>query len=342
MRSSVSPKKVTLEEINALLNSSRSAQDFNEGSKLYNALYSFILSNEFVDANSAKTPQHADELSAILTTLAYITESKSAGPSDVKFRFLLLKILRILSRRVENRQNLPSKCFKALVMQLQHPNTKIASEGASILLNICYEKSNVESVIAVGGLELLAPCLENEDEELKANAAGAVQSISYQKWGREYVQEHSPEIVIGSLVRCLNSANARLCARAVGALHNLSTNLELVLVIRDTNGIVPLVRVLSSQTGDTARSAAGTIMNISREAESRKLVKEAGAVAPLTSLLFGSDVPSQTSALGALLNILGADMKDEETRNSFKQILSLSLVLGITNDCLPKKVTGSE
>jgi hypothetical protein len=32
-------------------------------------------------------------------------------------------------------------------------------------------------VISVGGVELLAPCLESEDEELKANAAGAIQSI---------------------------------------------------------------------------------------------------------------------------------------------------------------------
>lgn len=69
-----------------------------------------------------------------------------------------------------------------------------------------------------------------------------------------------------------------MCARVVGALHNLSTDLELVLVIRDEGGIVPLVKILEyveefefvgliccrTQKGDTARSAAGTIMNISR------------------------------------------------------------------------------
>ena len=42
---------------------------------------------------------------------------------------------------------------------------------------MCYEKSNVESVIEVGAVELLAQCLGHEDEELKANAAGAIQSI---------------------------------------------------------------------------------------------------------------------------------------------------------------------
>ena len=34
--------------------------------------------------------------------------------------------------------------------------------------------------------------------------------------------------------------------------------------------------------------------------------------------------------------ILGADMKDEESRDSLKKLLSVSLVMGITNDCLKK------
>lgn len=337
MRSSPSTAKknvVTLEEINSQLNASRNVQDFNEGSKLYSSLYTFILSNEFVDNNPNKGPVMPDDLSPILTTLSYITDAKN-NSSDVKFRFLLLKSVRILSRKAENRVGLPLKCFKSIVQQLQHPNTKISSEGASIILNICYERSNVDSVIQAGAVEMLGQCLDSQDEELRANAAGAIQSISYQKQGRNYIKEHLPAPLITSLVNCLQSTHPKVCARAVGALHNLSTTLELVVVIRQVNGILPLVRVLSNPTADTARSAAGTIMNISRETESRKIVKEAGAVMPLTNLLFGSDVPSQTSAMGALLNILGADMK-EEARENFKQLLSLSLVTGIVNDCMPE------
>lgn len=329
-------KKVSLEEINSLLNASRSAQDFGEGSKLYSSLYTFILSNEFVDNNS-KGPVSADDLSPILTTLSYLTEAKNSNPGDVKFRFLLLKAVRILSRKAENRVGLPAKCYKALVQQLIHPNTRIGSEGASIILNLCYERSNVDAILQEKAVEILGKCLGSDDEELQANSAGAIQSISFQKSGRTYIKENFPSPLITSLVKCVSSPHPKVCARAVGALHNLSTNLELVVIMREVDGIPPLVRVLSNQTPDTARSAAGTVMNISREAESRKIVKEAGAVVPLTTLLFGSDVPSQTSALGALLNILGADLKDEEARQSLRTMLSLSLVMGITNDCLPNK-----
>ena len=148
---------------------------------MYSLLYSFILSNEYVDTTGNKLSS-ADDLSPILTTLTYITDAKTSGmissplclpfcfvischhilikmvgPSDVKFRFLLLKIIRILSRKVfdypfvpfpplliplspfsfplflqvENRVGLPPKCFKSLVQQLQHSNSKISSEGAS-------------------------------------------------------------------------------------------------------------------------------------------------------------------------------------------------------------------
>jgi len=181
----------------------------------------------------------------------------------VKFRLLVLKTIRILSRKVQNRVGLPHKSFKAMVQQLQNKNTKVSSEGASILLNMCYEKENVDYVLQFGGVELLTHCLDSEDEELQANAAGAVQSIAFQKYGRTYVKVHCHN-TIPALVKCLQSRNEKVCSRVVGALHNLSTSLDLVAVIREAGGIIPLVKLLDNSNADTARSAAGTIMNISR------------------------------------------------------------------------------
>ncbi len=61
--------------------------------------------------------------------------------------------------------------------------------------------------------------------------------------GRNYIRDHHPR-TIASLVKLLQSTSARVCTRVVGALHNLSTNLDLVVTFREAKGIEPLVRVL--------------------------------------------------------------------------------------------------
>eukprot|EP00959_Pyramimonas_sp_CCMP1952_P109178 2283336-Pyramimonas_sp.AAC.1 len=51
------------------------------------------------------------------------------------------------------------------------------ARGANVILNACYEKENVDLVLSCGGIKPLVGFLTTEDQELQANAAGAIQSI---------------------------------------------------------------------------------------------------------------------------------------------------------------------
>ena len=59
-----------------------------------------------------------------------------------------------------------------------------------MVLNICYERDNVVRLVSAGGVPpLIAFAKDDSHEDLQANAAGAVQSICFQKEGRTFVRE---------------------------------------------------------------------------------------------------------------------------------------------------------
>ena len=106
--------------------------------------------------------------------------------------------------------------------------------------------------------------------------------------------------------------------RAVGAVHNMSSEPEAIKIVRRLGGIGPLVALLRAPSAAVCGSAAGALQNLSREAAARKEARELGAVVPLGDLLFGTDVQSQVCAAGAILNILGPELGAEVETN--KQI----------------------
>lgn len=73
---------------------------------------------------------------------------------------------------------------------MHKPKTlQIASEICSVILNICYEKDNVLSIISHKGVPFLLEFVRDADDDVAANAAGALQSISYQDVGRDELRE---------------------------------------------------------------------------------------------------------------------------------------------------------
>jgi hypothetical protein len=90
--------------------------------------------------------------------------------------------------------------------------------------------------------------------------------------------------------------------RAVGALHNMSSDAETIRIIRRHEGIPPLIALLSDRCDAVCGSAAGALQNVSREVASRALIRDGGAVPPLSLLLAGMDVQAQvcTSRLNLL------------------------------------------
>ena len=53
------------------------------------------------------------------------------------------------------------------------------AQGANVILNLCYEKRNVAILLQAGGVAPMVASLQTTDQDLQANAAGAIQSIRY-------------------------------------------------------------------------------------------------------------------------------------------------------------------
>lgn len=89
--------------------------------------------------------------------------------------------LKILSRKGANRLKLKGSDIAGILQQLHSPcNQQVAAEAANVLLNACYEKTNVRLVIENGGLASVVRLLKDRSAEVQANVAGTLQSISFQ------------------------------------------------------------------------------------------------------------------------------------------------------------------
>ena len=74
------------------------------------------------------------------------------------------------------------------------------------------------------------------------------------------------------MVGLLTHPSKRVSARAVGALHNMSTDEESIRIIRRNEGIPALLDMLGCPEGAICGSAVGTIQNISREVQSCEIL----------------------------------------------------------------------
>jgi len=171
-----------------------------------------------------KAPTH-DRMEHVAAVLAL-----PAAAGDAAVVLAVLKVLKILSRKADNRRKVDGGVLAAVVAQLRTPLTaRIAAEAANVLLNICYEQKNVDQVLAHAGVAPLVALLAEGCLEVQANAAGALQSICFQANGRRGVREAGAVLRIVGL---LTSENAKVCTRSVGALHNLSSDPDAIRLIR--------------------------------------------------------------------------------------------------------------
>lgn len=234
----------------------------------------------------------------------------SADPSVLS---LLVRSVKILSRKECNRTEHGSVLVPRL-LDLIHcgcaTDKPLHSEAASALLNLCYERTNVSVLLQYDGIERLADILLSaHDCTSRAAAAGAVQSVCYQREGRVAARDTG---VIEGLVASLKSdSSLRVQARCAGALHNASSDPGSIKPIRRASGIPALVNLLSSDNASVCAPAAGALQNLSREPASRQAAKELQAAPYLTRLASSSDVHSQVCAAGALLNILGPTVESD-------------------------------
>eukprot|EP01051_Picozoa_sp_SAG22_P008862 SAG22_NODE_701_length_7790_cov_3.878689_2_plen_344_part_00 len=324
-------------EVNRTINASPTAKLIAAPALLSETITAFVQQNEDPSSSPNLDDESADDLQPLIRVL-----SEPAIEDNEPLLLLVLKSLKVLSRKYENRIDFGQQGCEALVQVLKRvPDRKITAEGCNVVLNICYEKSNVHMFIEAGGISALVTRLAEEDSDLQANAAGALQSITFQEKGRTIARDDG---AVPLVVKLLTHANQRVSARAIGALHNMSTDEESIRIVRRQGGIPTLVHMLGCPEASICGSAVGTIQNISREVQSCEIIKEHGGIAPLCDLLFATDVQAQVAASGALLNIFGHPTADEDgnydeataadvtstARQALRRLFTSSLVLGIT------------
>lgn len=129
------------------------------------------------------------------------------------------------------------------------------------------------------------------------------------------------------LVKLLYSKDETVQSRVLGVIHNLSSDLEAVPLIRSRDGIPAFLALLleyvcigccvalflecgfdfiihcHSKSKIIVATAAGCVQNMSREEESRIIIRSLDGVEILTNLLFSNDAHTQASAAQALMNV---------------------------------------
>ena len=138
-----------------------------------------------------------------------------------------MKTFKILLRKLGNRRAVNQRLVRDLVYIMEScmngNKDVLAMECANVCLNLCYEIDNVELLVDSGGIVPLTYFLNAcNDVKLQASAAGALQSICFQSYGRGAVRD--TDNCIHSLVQLMKSNDPVLQARTVGAIHNISSD----------------------------------------------------------------------------------------------------------------------
>ena len=221
--------------------------------KLQTALQAFVSLNEDASRSPNYQSQGPDYLDSVVKLL-----SSDAVKAHDQLLLCVLKMLKILTRKYDNRVRLGEHIVEDLVEVLhQRVSVPCSGEASNVVLNICYERDNVVRLVSAGGVPpLISFAKDDSNADLQANAAGAVQSICFQKEGRTFVREHG---AIEAVLPLLGSANLKVQTRAVGAVHNMSSEPEAIRVIRRLGGVPLLIELLRVPSAPVCGSAAGAL-----------------------------------------------------------------------------------
>ncbi len=292
---------------------------------LVKKLRAFVSNNAVPETSANYKSEAVDDLFPLLELVGSVVDNH-------KLILSALTTLKILSRKQQNRKTIGPKGFECLTRAIDFVKgvPTLAAECANVILNFCYEKANVEHFLGCNGVPVLAEYLGSENIQVQANTAGALQSISFHEEGRK--QLRATRSILPRVIAFLRSSDPKVKARAVGALHNLSSDPETIHVIRKERGIEVLVGLLKDKKTAIAASAAGALQNVSREVASRNLIRESDAVKFLADLLCSDHLQCQVCAAGALMNVLGPEISQHphsKQRKAFSKLISQCLTLGI-------------
>ena len=205
----------------------------------------------------------------------------------------LLQALKILSRKRCNRQQFGQDGIAAVLEHLAATSLtkRAAAEAANVILNVCYEKSNVELVLELGGIQKLVKLLADRDPDVQANAAGAIQSICFQvrlvcKLPCMHVLVLQAYILRTLLRQSVAGTHSRVCT--------CCTPEKLCCIcwqesgrhgVREAGAVTPLVQLLDSPQCKVQARAVGALHNLSSDSNSIRLIRRGGGIPKLVHLL---------------------------------------------------------
>eukprot|EP00192_Tetraselmis_astigmatica_P015349 CAMPEP_0117661008 /NCGR_PEP_ID=MMETSP0804-20121206/7308_1 /TAXON_ID=1074897 /ORGANISM="Tetraselmis astigmatica, Strain CCMP880" /LENGTH=163 /DNA_ID=CAMNT_0005467847 /DNA_START=567 /DNA_END=1055 /DNA_ORIENTATION=+ len=107
------------------------------------ALQSFVTANAVPSSSPNYLSPDPDRIEVVLKLL-----TEPALDRDEEVCHALLQVVKVLSRKQTNRVRVGQIGIRAVLSRLEMPlSARIAAEGANVLLNICYERDHVISVL---------------------------------------------------------------------------------------------------------------------------------------------------------------------------------------------------
>ncbi|KAH0789930.1 hypothetical protein GPJ56_006432 [Histomonas meleagridis] len=237
------------------------------------------------------------------------------------------RYIRILGRKPSNYKNFD-------FLSLTYINTLFSLRNSEVSIDLCHILLRILSYLPFLKIVLQNPeslysslyqCLQNTtDQDLSVTSAAAFQSFAFHQIGKRYICGKNTHIKAISMIM-ERSITSPLSVRLIGFLHNMSSEAEVVISIRESGAIKEILKALkvkpiSSLTVD----AAGLVQNLARESESRKILLESNALDSLLELIVLSDMQAQVRAVGAIMNLLGPSCDDV---NALKQALARMIAL---------------
>lgn len=277
--------------------------------------------NEDESGNAVGSANGVDEMRPLLAIL------RTGAPGE--FEVLFARILKILLRRQVNREALGKQGITCVIHSLTRQVTEIgtaATEIGNMLLNAFYHQANVSLFVAEGGLPPLISLLRvSIDHNVLASVLGAMQGVCFTRQGKVAFRSEkevcnctlfscrsSNDNCVKAVLRIVELLNPPMAigqpataaaydiilvvrARAIGTLHNLSTDPVCLPMLVESGCIAPLVKCLRDSQCEVCHSAAGSLQNLARGPPGirEQVLEEEGLLVGLSDLLHSGDVKCQ-------------------------------------------------
>ncbi|KAL0020936.1 hypothetical protein WJX79_001651 [Trebouxia sp. C0005] len=189
------------------------------------SLAAFIRCNE----NPSTSPNFKSKVPDLPGPLLQLLQH-AAAKTDQTLVLLLLKVLKILSRRKDNRTQIGKQGIQT-------------ANAAGAIQSICFQEQGRRAVGEADAVAPLITLLDSAHAKVRSRAVGALHNLSSDSTSIRTIRRSGG---IPKLVALLRSSDCAICGSAAGALQNVSREVASRMIIREMDTVCPLADLLSS------------------------------------------------------------------------------------------------